>query len=154
MTDVSYRPAAESDIPVAQEMRAAMIRELNDEDPDDTHPGWRERYQQFYSEQMAGGDAALFLAEAAGQPVGVAAVYLLRNHRSGIFGYQSAYVSNVWVRPEHRRKGIASELTRMAVAWSRAKGCEVVRLRSSQMGRPVYAALGFRPSDEMELRLD
>jgi GNAT superfamily N-acetyltransferase len=98
--------------------------------------------------------AALFVAEADGRPIGVAAVYLLKNHRSDIFARQSAYVSNVWVEPAHRRQGIATALTRDAIDWARAKGCEVVRLRSSQMGRPVYASLGFTPSDEMELRLD
>lgn len=154
MPHITYRQATAGDIPIAQDMRAAMIRELNGEDPDRTHPGWRERYQRFYAEQIAAGDASFFIAESDAEPVGVAAVYLLRNHRSGIFGYQSSYVSNVWVRPEHRRQGIASELTRMTVAWSKEKGCEVVRLRSSSMGRPVYAALGFAPSDEMELRLD
>ena len=143
-----------ADIPVAEEMRAEMIRELNGEDPDETHPGWREKYQRFYADQLARDEAAMFLAERDGRPVGVALVYLLHNHRSGIFGYQSAYVSNVWVRPDHRRRGIASELTRMTVAWSKDKGCEVVRLRSSAMGRPVYAALGFTPTDEMEFRLD
>ncbi len=153
MTAYTFRQIAERDIPIAQEMRAAMIREMNGEDPDATHAGWRENYRRFYADQLATGRAAMFVAESGGVPVGVALVYLLQNHRSQIFGYQSAYVSNVWVRPEHRRRGIASELTRMTVAWSKQKGCEVIRLRSSPMGRSVYAGLGFVPSDEMELRL-
>lgn len=142
------------DLPVAQDLRAAMIRELNGTDPDATHPAWRRRYDEFYSRQLAADRAALFLAESDAQPIGMCAVYLLRNHRSEIFGFQSAYVSNVWVEPAHRRTGIASTLTRMAIAWAKEKGCEVIRLRSSTMGRPLYAALGFLTSDEMELRLD
>ena len=81
-------------------------------------------------------------------------IVLFNVDKSDIFARQSAYVSNVWVEPAHRRKGIAAALTRMTIDWARSKGCEVVRLRSSQMGRPVYASLGFEPSDEMELRME
>ena len=130
-----------------------MIREMADADPDTKHPTWRQRYLDFYSTRLAEGRAALFLAEIEAKPVGVTAIYLLANHRSEIFGFQSAYVSNVWVEPQNRRKGIASKLMQMAVAWAKGKGCEVVRLRTSEMGRPVYASLGFVATDEMELRL-
>ena len=154
MTDLqpTYREIEARDLPIAQDMRATMIRELNGADPDQTRPQWRRRYVEFYAPKMERGRAALFIADIDKRPVGVAAVYLLANHRSEIFGYQSGYISNVWVEPKHRKKGIASRLTQMAVDWARAKGCEVVRLRSSPMGRSVYAALGFQSTDEMEIR--
>ena len=148
------RPLTAAEIDIARDMRHKMILELDGRDADESYPGWRERYVEFYASRMANGHAALFVAEADGCPLGVAAVYLLKNHRSEIFARPSAYVSNVWVVPAGRRKGIASALTRMTIEWARAKGCEVVRLRSSRMGRPVYSAIGFTPSDEMELRLD
>jgi len=148
------RPLSIAEISIARDIRHTMIGELDGRDADEMYPGWRERYVAFYSSKMTQGQAALFVAEADGEPVGVAAVYLLKNHRSDIFARQSAYVSNVWVEPAHRRKGIAAALTRMTIDWARSKGCEVVRLRSSKMGRPVYASLGFEPSDEMELRME
>ena len=148
------RQLTAAEIDIARDMRHAMIRELGGGDADEQYPGWRERYVAFYSPRMSQGHAALYVAEKDGRPVGVAAVYLLSNHRSDIFARRSAYVSNVWVEPEQRRKGIAGALTRMTIDWARSKGCEVVRLRSSQMGRPVYSSIGFTPSDEMELRLD
>jgi ribosomal protein S18 acetylase RimI-like enzyme len=153
MPEPTYREIPQSDIPIAQELRALMIREMDDRDPDALHPTWRQRYLEFYSTRMAQGRAALFLAESDAKPIGVAAVYLMTNHRSEIFGFQSAYVSNVWVEPECRRRGIASKLTSMAVEWAKQKGCEVIRLRSSKMGRSVYAGLGFVTTDEMEFRL-
>lgn len=150
----TLRPLGVSEIGIARDMRHAMIGELDGRDADELYPGWRERYIEFYRSRMESDQAALFIAESDGCPVGVAAVYLLKNHRSDIFARQSAYVSNVWVEPAHRRKGIAAALTRKAIEWARDKGCEVVRLRSSQMGRPVYASIGFTPTDELELRLD
>ena len=148
------RQLTAAEIDIAKDMRRRMILELDGRDADEAFPGWRERYVDFYSSRMAQGHAALFVAEADGRPIGVAAVYLLKNHRSVIFARPSAYVSNVWVDPAARRKGIASALTRMTIDWARGKGCEVVRLRTSRMGRPVYSSIGFTPSDEMELRLD
>jgi GNAT superfamily N-acetyltransferase len=154
MPEPTYRELAQSDIPIAQELRALMIREMDGgRDPDVIQPGWRDRYTEFYSSRMVHDRAALFLAEHDAKPIGVAAVYLMVNHRSEIFGFQSAYVSNVWVEPEWRRRGIASKLMGMTVDWAKNKGCEVVRLRSSKMGRAVYAGLGFVASDEMEFRL-
>jgi GNAT superfamily N-acetyltransferase len=151
--EVRYRELTIAELPIAQDLRAAMIRELSGTDPDTKHPTWRRRYLDFYKTRAVEGRAAVFLAEIDETPVGVTAVYLLANHRSEIFGFQSAYVSNVWVDPQHRRKGIASNLMGMAVTWAKEKGCEVVRLRTSDMGRPVYASLGFVTTDEMELRL-
>jgi len=153
MPEPTYRRLAVAEIPIAREMRAKMIREMEGKDPDVTHPTWRRRYEDFYASRYADDRAALFLAEIDGAPVGVAAVYLMTNHRSEIFGYRSAYVSNVWVEPAWRRRGIASQLTRQTVKWARGRGCEVVRLRSSKAGRAVYAGLGFVTSEEMELRL-
>jgi ribosomal protein S18 acetylase RimI-like enzyme len=153
MPEPTYREIPQSDIPIAQELRAMMIREMGGKDPDAIHPTWRQRYLEFYSTRMAQQRAALFLAEVDSKAIGVTAVYMMINHRSEIFGFQSAYVSNVWVAPEWRRRGIASKLTRMAVEWARQKGCEVIRLRSSKMGRPVYAGLGFVATDEMEFPL-
>lgn len=148
------RQLSAAEIDIAKAMRHKMILELDGRDADEAYPGWRERYVEFYGSKMADGHAALFVAETDGRSLGVAAVYLLKNHRSDIFARRSAYVSNVWVEPAERRKGIASALTRMTIDWARSKGCEVVRLRSSRMGRPVYSSIGFTPSDEMELRLD
>ena len=148
------RELSAAEIDISKDMRHKMILELDGRDADEAYPGWRERYVEFYSSKMAQGHAALFVAETDGRPLGVAAVYLLKNHRSDIFAQRSAYVSNVWVEPAARRKGIASALTRMTIDWARSKGCEVVRLRSSRMGRPVYSSIGFTSSDEMELRLD
>src|SRR5579863_5894714 len=151
--DLTYRAIGEADFPTTIALRAAMVRELSDTDPDDDFPGWRSRYEEFYRQRIASGDTALFFAEAGDRVVGMATVYLSATHRTEIFGQRSAYVSNVYVEPACRRKGVASELTRLVVRWAREKGCETVRLRASSMGRPVYEALGFVPSEEMELRL-
>src|SRR5690348_16646319 len=118
----TIRPLTVAEIGIARDIRLAMVRELDGLDADERYPGWRERFLEFYKPKMEDGRAALFVAQADGRPVGVAAVYLLKNHRSDIFARQSAYVSNVWVEPAHRRKGIAAALTRKTIEWARSKG--------------------------------
>lgn len=149
----SYRELAVDELTIAQDMRHHMVRELSGEDLDTIAPGWRDRYADFYGGLVAQGRAAVFVAEVGGEQVAVGAVYLLDNHRARIYGRPSAYLSNVWVAPQYRRKGIASTLTRRAIAWAQANGCEVIRLRSSAMGRPVYESVGFTATDEMEIYL-
>jgi len=131
-----------------------MTREIDGEAIAPQDPRLRERFITFYQARLAAGTSASYVAEASGSVCAMASVYKLVNHRSEIFGQPSAYVSNVYVAPEQRRRGLGTALTRMCVDWARDHGCVVVRLRTSKMGRPVYAAMGFEQSDEMELLLD
>ena len=85
--------------------------------------------------------------------MGSAAVYFMPTHRAQITLQRSAYISSVYVDPAWRRRGLARALTQAAIEWAKANGCEVVRLRTSKMGLPVYEGLGFKRTDELELRL-
>ncbi len=152
-TDPIIREIALEELAKTAELRREMTMEVDGTDYDRSNPGWRERYLRFFGDLMSGGRAQFFVAEIAGQLIGSAAVYKLVNHRSSIVLGQSAYVSTVYVRPQFRRRGIARALMEQIVAWARHNGCEVVRLRTSPGGRVLYESLGFRQSDELELRL-
>ena len=151
--DLLYEFAGESDARQAAELRAAMTRELDGKDPDAAGGAWRDRFVDFFESRMRAGHAALLFAKDGAAVAGMAGVYLLANHRSQIYHQQSAYITSLYVRPEYRRMGVATELTRRAVEWATHKGCVVVRLRTSDMGRPVYERLGFHRTDELELEL-
>jgi GNAT superfamily N-acetyltransferase len=134
-------------------LRREMTLELDGSDLDAKDRSWRDRYVEFFGDLIAHGAGTLFVAEVDGLMVGLTAVYQPADYRNLIYGRQSAIISHVYVIPAQRCNGIASGLTSRAVQWAKEHACVVVRLRSSTMGRPVYAALGFTPSDEMELRL-
>jgi len=146
------RQLTPDELPKAAEMRRLMVLELDDEDYDLAYPGWRERFATFFGDHLHAGDGAFFVVEHDGAIIGTSAVYLVKTHRTQTLGRPSAYICHVYVRPEWRRRGLARALTSAAVDWARARGCEVVRLRTSNMGRPVYEGLGFRKTDELELR--
>lgn len=146
------RELTPDELPKAAEMRRLMVLELDGEDYDLAYPGWRERFAAFFGGHLQAGDGAFFVAEHDDAIIGTSAAYLVKTHRAQTLGRPSAYICQVYVRPEWRRRGLARVLTSAAVEWSRARGCEVVRLRTSKMGRPVYEGLGFRQTDELELR--
>ena len=148
---VTIRSIRPEELATLADLRHAMILEIDGEDYDGVMPGWRERYVEFFA-RHSGDRGQFFVAESGESIVGMAAVYKLANHRSEITLRPSAYVCNVYVKPQWRRQGIASELTRRTVQWAKDNGCDIVRLRTSAMGRPVYEGLGFHRTDELELR--
>lgn len=68
-------------------------------------------------------------------------------------GGPMAYVMNVFVEPEWRRKGLAEQLMRTVLAWCKERQIRTVDLHASEKGRPIYTHLGFLPTNEMRLRL-
>jgi GNAT superfamily N-acetyltransferase len=64
------------------------------------------------------------------------------------------FIVNVFTEPEYRRQGLARVLVEEMVAWCRREAFGAVSLHASDAGRSVYAAMGFRPTNEMRLRLE
>ena len=50
---------------------------------------------------------------------------------------------NVYTRPEHRRKGLASAVMRELLDDARARELDVVELHATDDGYPLYRSLGF-----------
>lgn len=59
------------------------------------------------------------------------------------------YLLNVYVEPKYRRRHLASNLIELALAEARRRGIRVVALHSTDEGRRLYEANGFRPTNEM-----
>jgi GNAT superfamily N-acetyltransferase len=68
--------------------------------------------------------------------------------------FRRAYLLNLYVYPEYRRRGIARLLTETSVEWCRREGFVTVSLHASDRGRPLYESLGFEPTNEMRLKLE
>ncbi len=62
-----------------------------------------------------------------------------------------AYILNMYVYPQFRRRGLARRLMELALAWCREQGYGAVSLHASEHGRHLYESLGFQPTNEMRL---
>jgi len=64
-------------------------------------------------------------------------------------GGSRALVSNVFVEPAYRGRGIASELMVRAEAELKQRGVAYATLIASEAGRPVYEKLAWKATNEM-----
>ena len=63
-----------------------------------------------------------------------------------------AYIMNMYVRPEYRRRGIATHILDLLVKDARQRGIDCIALEATDMGRPLYEKYGFVTMEhEMEL---
>jgi len=92
-----------------------------------------------------------WIAEEDGRLAGSAGLLILDwpPHPLHPTGHQRAYLLNVFVEPEFRRRGLARELLQRCMAEARRLRIPVVTLHASDAGRPIYEGLGFRSTSEM-----
>jgi ribosomal protein S18 acetylase RimI-like enzyme len=64
-------------------------------------------------------------------------------------GGARAYLLNVFVQPEYRRRGLARGLLELCVTEARRRNIRVVSLHASLEGVPLYEQLSFKASNEM-----
>lgn len=83
-------------------------------------------------------DVRLFTASVDGVPMGNS-IAIRTGEVSGVYA--------VGTRTEARRRGVATAATWAAVDAGRGWGCRLVVLQSSEMGFPVYTAMGFEVID-------
>ena len=60
---------------------------------------------------------------------------------------RTAYVTNMYTKPEYRRRGIAAELLDMVIGEAKTRGYRVIRLHTSEQGKSIYKKAGFADSD-------
>jgi GNAT superfamily N-acetyltransferase len=149
---VVIRPARIDEIELAGRLRSMMAGEEG-LPWDEAHPGWQTRFSAYFRAKQERGDAQLWYADLSSQIVGMGSFSVLDEYRAAVFARTGGWVNSVFVIPQYRRHGIGRALMQAGIDWLRGRGCVVVRLRTSDGGRPLYEALGFAPGNEMELQL-
>jgi ribosomal protein S18 acetylase RimI-like enzyme len=153
--EITYRAATLEDLVALALLRWEM--QVEGRDDREYYAATREPYIATYCaamrEEMRAGRMCAWLAEADG--ASVAAVTLVTwlvpptlEHARRVRGQ----VSNVYTRPAYRRRGISRALMCLLLDYAREQPIHRVLLWPSEMGRPLYAGLGFTQSDGMELR--
>jgi ribosomal protein S18 acetylase RimI-like enzyme len=147
---LTTRTASLADAALITAHRHAMFREMGKSSPD-ALATMSSHFTPWVERKISAGEYAGWIVEDGGQPVASAGFLELDwpPHPLDPTGNARGYLLNVWVEPSHRRRGLARELVKQALAEGRRRGLRVTVLHASDAGRPIYESIGFRASGEM-----
>ena len=60
------------------------------------------------------------------------------------------YILNVYTEPAYRGRGLAKQLTELAMQEARNRKLSLTILHATSMGKPLYEKLGFKGTSEMQ----
>ena len=104
--------------------------------------GPRSIFEAMYTSIFATPGFAVYEAWVDGQPVSTASSYKVHG-AVGIF--------NVATPAEHRRHGYGRSVTERAIRDAFDAGADLAWLQASELGAPVYRAMGFREVDRYDI---
>jgi ribosomal protein S18 acetylase RimI-like enzyme len=134
----------------------AELRALNVEHQDfsrSLEPSWPEGtavvddYVAYLEREIATRDGAVFMADVGEAVAGFICVVTATRGDSPDDPAVYAWVHDLFVRPQHRRRGVATALMAEAAAFVRSRGARELRLGvidRNANARALYRGLGFR----------
>lgn len=147
-----FKKASISDIDMLVSARIEVLRAANQLEHSVDLSHLAKSSKEYYQEALSNGNHTAFLVYDADKVVATGAISYYRvmptyHNPSG----KKAYIMNMYVAPEYRRRGIASNLLDLLIADSRERGIDFITLEATQMGRKLYENYGFcQMNDEMQ----
>jgi GNAT superfamily N-acetyltransferase len=148
------RPATLDDVPVLAYQRCAMFVATGAIDALAT-PELDAAERRYLTRAMPAGTFVAWLVEQDGEVVAGGGLQLrtLQPRPGFVRGEPEGLVVSMWTEPAHRRRGLGKRVLAAMLEWCRARGIRRLTLHASGEGRPLYEAVGFRPTNEMRLEL-
>ena len=146
MSDIKYIRATKADIELLMDIRLEMLREVNNlPDSYKYDKEFIDECKKYFEE----GDQTTILALDGKEVVGCASISYIWimptfSHPTG----NRAHLMNVYTKPDYRRKGISKRMVEIIIDEAKENGVTEISLDSTEMGRPLYEALGFTASNE------
>ena len=150
---IEYRRATPDKIDLLVSTRIEVLRAANLLDENVDMSDVAAQSEAYYRDALTDGSHTGILAFDGDAFVGTGGVSYYRvmptfHNPTG----RCAYIMNMYVRPAHRRRGIATAMLDLLVADARRRGMGRIALEATDMGRPLYEKYGFiRAGGEMEL---
>lgn len=148
-----WKKADINDLDTLTETRVEVLRAANKLDSSADMSEVESRSREYYIKALADGSHTAYLVYEDDCFVGAGGVsyYTVMPTYHNPSG-EKAYIMNMYVRPEYRRRGIAIKTLDLLVRDARDRGVSLISLEATDMGKPLYEKYGFvRMSDEYEL---
>lgn len=144
------RPANEGDAGLISSHRRAMFAAMGGFE-EAVLDQMRRASQPWLARMIGQGKYRGWITTDADRPIASAGLLILDwpPHPFDPAGENRAYLLNVFVEPDYRRRGLARALVELCLAEARRRRIRVVSLHASAEGRPLYEQLRFRPTNEM-----
>lgn len=153
MDHITYHLATIDDVELLTELRAAFVEDLAGKQKEDDVAMISEHLREYFKKAIAEGSYISWYAKLGEEAIGVGGMVLRQQPGSlknptGKWGY----VMNMYVHPEHRRKGIAAILINKLMDSAREAGYHAFELHATQAGAPLYEMEGFKVHGEPTYR--
>lgn len=141
MSNIQYKFTTKEDIDVLINLRLEMLKVVNN------LPLKYEYSKDFIEESkkyFLEGNQSTVVAYCEGKPIGCASISYIHvmptfDHPTGNRGH----LMNVYTNEKYQRQGIARNMINMIIKEAREKGITEISLDATEMGKPLYASLGF-----------
>jgi GNAT superfamily N-acetyltransferase len=146
------RQAGLHDAGVLTDLRCAFLEEeLHQQLPE----GFADQLRGWIEEALPAGRLLAWLAEVEGRMAGCVMVHPYTHMPSAFFRSGVGwYILNMYVKPTHRRQGIAGALIAAVGASAREQGVDSLNLHSTASAHRIYERFGFGTSvDAMNMTL-
>lgn len=141
---IKYQRAALEQLELLVATRVEVLRAANGLSADADMRLVETESRAYYAEALIDGSHTGYLAFDGDRVVGAGGVsyYKVMPTYHNPTG-RKAYIMNMYVAPDRRRRGIATALLDLLMADIRLRGVESVSLEATEMGRPLYEKYGF-----------
>ena len=151
----TIRRAVAEDADTIVEQRRAMFSEMGYRD-EPVLDAMAAAFRPWLMRKMQSGEYLAWLAVADDRSIAAGLGLWLMDwppHMIGP-GARRGNILNVYTSPTIAGKAWRARLMETALDWCSAHGIRAVILHASDEGRPLYEALGFRPTNEMRIVLE
>lgn len=144
MSEIRYIKTTKSDIELLMKVRLEMLREVNNLSDEYVYDEILISESRKYFEN---GNQTTVIAFDNEEAVGCASLSYIWimptfDHPTG----KRAHLMNVYTKSEYRRRGISKRMVELLINEAKEQGVTEISLDATEMGRPLYEALGFEAS--------
>lgn len=152
--DLTVREATPADLDIILHHRRSMFFDMGHTDAA-VLEAMLSTSRPFFAERLADGRYRGWLVEnSSHQVIAGGGIVVFDYHSSPTdLSARRPVIVNMYTEAAYRRKGIARTLMEMMIEWCRQEGFRTILLHASDDGRPLYEKLGFKPTNEMRLKL-